>query len=83
MIHITNATDEPQVYEGFTVPPGYCVLPGPAAVVYLSDAPPVVETPDYLTSFGLGMLVMLPCCSVLVARRLLSLLKPTTLDRYV
>jgi len=83
MIHITNPTDTVQTYQDFSVPPGYSVLPGPASVVYLTPTGPVVETPDYLTSFGYGMLLVLPCVSILVVRRITGMLKPAVLDRYL
>lgn len=84
MTHITNAADVAQTFEGYSVPPGYCVLPGPVRVVYLPlvGEPEILE-PAYLESFGMGILLALPFCSVLVARRIASLVKPQVLDRFI
>jgi len=84
MIHVTNSASVPQVWEGYTVPLGYSVLPGSDCVVYISPLGAVEElSPDYVASFGLGLTMLVPLVSLMAVRRICSILKPQTLDRFV
>jgi hypothetical protein len=81
---IYNAQNAPAVVDGFTVAPGLAVVPGPTETIYIDPVGGITrETPKYAESFASGMLITLPMVGVLVWRKILFLLKPAALDRFM
>jgi hypothetical protein len=84
MISVNNSSDTVQLVNGYYCPPGFSVIPGETGVAYVSPTgAQEIAHPQYFQSFGMGMLLMVPFCGILVIRRILTLLKPTALDRYL